>query len=217
MIGDVEERWAVTSHRVIHRGHVVALDEDDLTSPTGEGLRREFIVHPGSVAILAMDDQERIAVVRQYRHALCMRLVEPPAGLLDMRGEAPLDAAKRELAEEAGLAADDWRVLADFCSSPGISDEVARIYLARQLHVVARPDGFEAHGEEVDMGLTWLPVDDVLDAVRAGRVNNASLVLGVTTYCFARADGIIDRLRPGDAPWPMRQRVADLKRERDHV
>ena len=215
MVADQAESWRLTAHRVIHRGHIVALEEDDLESLNGEALRREFCCHPGSVAILAVDEQERVAVVRQYRHPVQMRLVEPPAGLLDVAGELPLAAAKRELAEEAGLAAADWRVLADFCSSPGISDEVARIFLARQLSPVPRPDGYAAHGEEVDMGLTWLPIDQLLDAVRAGAVNNIALVLGVTTYCLARADCSIDGLRPGDAPWLMHQRVAQLKSERD--
>jgi len=214
MMIDQAESWHRGDHRVLYRAHVVALEEDDVTSPSGELLRREFCSHPGSVAVLALDDQARVAVVHQYRHPVQTRLVELPAGLLDVPGEAPLAGAQRELAEEAGLAADDWAVLADFCSSPGISDEVTRIYLARRLHQRARPDGFDVQGEEVDMGLAWVPLDDLLDVVRAGAVCNTALVLGVTTLRLAMADGVVDALRPGDTPWPMHDRVQQLKTER---
>ena len=211
---DQAESWPRRSHRVKYRGIVVTLAEDELTSPAGEPLTREFIDHPGSVAILALDEQGRIAVVHQYRHPLQMRMVEPPAGLLDVPGEAPLAAAKRELAEEAGLGASDWRVLVDFCSSPGISDEVARIFLARGLGPVPRPAGFKAHAEEADMGLSWLPLADGLAAVRAGQVHNVALVLGLNALGLARAEGRLDQLPPGDAPWPIYERVCDSRNER---
>jgi len=211
MSSDREEVWPRLAHRVIHRGHVVGLEEDVIVSPSGEHLTREMISHPGSVAVLAMSDDRRIAVVRQYRHPVEMRLVEPPAGLLDVAGEPPLTAAQRELAEEAGLQAADWRVLVDFCSSPGITDEVGRIYLARDLTAVPRPPGFQLHGEEVDMGLAWVSLDDPLAGVRAGVLHNVSLVLGVQTLSLALRDGAVDALRPGDAPWPMRDRVMALK------
>jgi len=200
MIDQVED-WTRVASRVIHRGKIVTLREDDVTSPSGEVLTRELIAHQGSVAVLAVDAGDRVAVVHQYRAAFGMRLVELPAGLLDVAGEPPLAAAQRELAEEAGLAADDWRVLVDFCPSPGISDEIARIYLARGLSPVPRPAGFALHGEEVDMGLTWLPLGDVLASIRAGQVHNGALVLGVTAYALALADATIDLLPPGDAPW----------------
>jgi len=210
-MNDQGEDWARPSRRVIHRGHIVTFEEHQLVTPSGEVVTREFISHPGSVAVIALDAGNRIAVVHQYRAPIAMRLVEPPAGLLDQPGEAPLVAAQRELAEEAGLAADDWRVLVDYCPSPGISNEVARIYLARDLHQAPRPDGFAAHGEEVDMGLTWLPLADALAMVRAGEAHNGALVLGVTTLALALADGTVTHLAQGDAPWALLQRVQDLK------
>jgi len=208
---DEPEAWPCLDRRLIHTGRVVTFEEQRLKTPSGEVVTREMIRHPGSVAILALDVDDRVAVVHQYRAPLRMRLVEPPAGLLDVGGEPPLAAAQRELAEEAGLAASDWRVLADYCPSPGISDEVARIFLARGLTPVARPAGFTAHGEEVDMGLTWLPLADAAARVRDGTVHNGALVLGVSALCLARADGVVDELRPGDAPWPMRERTSDAR------
>jgi len=207
---DVPEDWRRLDRLVIHRGHIVTFQEERIETPSGEVVKREIIDHPGSVAVIALDDEDRIAVVHQYRAPLEMRLVEPPAGLLDMRGEAPLAAAKRELAEEAGLEAADWRVLVDYCPSPGISDEVARMFLARGLTKVPRPDGFTARGEEVDMGLSWLPLTEALAGVRAGLLHNGALVLGVTSLCLARADGSVEGLRPGDAPWTQYERVHQL-------
>jgi len=213
MIDEVED-WPLDSWRVIHHGHIATFAEEVVISPSGESLRREMLLHPGSVAVLALNDANRIAVVHQFRAAVGMRLVEPPAGLLDVAGEAPLAAAKRELAEEAGLAAADWRVLVDYCPSPGISDEVARIFLARRLSPTPRPDGFAAHGEEADMGLTWLHIDDALAQVRAGQLHNGALVLGVIALSLARLEGTVDDLPPGDAPWPQRERVSNLKNQR---
>jgi len=213
MIDQVED-WACAGFRVIHLGHIATFAEEDIVSPSGEPLRREMLLHPGSVAVLALNDTNRVAVVHQYRAPFGMRLVEPPAGLLDVAGEAPLAAAKRELAEEAGLAAEDWRVLVDYCPSPGISDEVARLFLARRLSAVPRPDGFAAHGEEVDMGLTWLHIEDALAQVRAGQLHNGALVLGITALCLAMRDGTVDGLPPGDAPWPVFERVQNLKTTR---
>jgi len=210
-VADVAERWPVSRHARLARGAVAAFDEDVVSTPDGQRLTRQYLRHPGSVAVIALDADDRVAVVHQYRHAVTMRLVEPPAGLLDQPGEEPWDAARRELAEEAGLAADDWRVLADFCSSPGISQEVCRIYLARGLHQVGRPDGFVAAGEETDMGLSWVALDDILEAVRAGQVDNVALAFGCTSLALARGTDALDTLRPGDAPWP----AWDNKRRQD--
>ncbi|NYK32443.1 NUDIX domain-containing protein, partial [Salmonella enterica subsp. enterica serovar Typhimurium] len=90
-------------------------------------INRQYMSHPGAVGIIALDDQDRVAVVRQYRHPVRMVLVEPPAGLLDVEGEDFLAAAQRELAEEAMLSADDWRVLVDIVTTPGGCQESLRI------------------------------------------------------------------------------------------
>ena len=97
----------------------------------GQPIVREYVDHPGAVAVLALDEHDRAFLIRQYRHPVRTREWEIPAGLLDVAGEDPFVAAQRELAEEGDLAASEWAVLADFVTSPGGSDEAIRIYLAR--------------------------------------------------------------------------------------
>jgi ADP-ribose pyrophosphatase len=165
----------------------------------GETLTREFIDHTGAVAVIAMDDEERVLLIKQYRHPVRRREWEPPAGLLDEDGESPLDAAKRELSEEVDLEADDWHVLADYVTTPGGNNEAIRVYLARGV----RPTGstFAREGEEADMESQWFALDDVVDAVLASRVQNPSLVVGALAAQASRARGW-STLRAADAPWP---------------
>ena len=94
---------------------------------------REYVDHTGAVAVLACDEQDRVLLIKQYRHPIGLRDWEIPAGLLDIRDETPLACAQRELAEEADLAADRWHLLTEFFSSPGGSNEAIRVYLARGL------------------------------------------------------------------------------------
>ncbi|QCV88662.1 NUDIX hydrolase [Acidipropionibacterium jensenii] len=207
---DHDETWRVDSHEVLATGRVCDFVNDTITTPTGEQVARQYITHPGAVGIIALDDQDRVAVVRQYRQPVEMILVEPPAGLLDVAGENYLHAAQRELAEEAQLAASDWRILVDIFTSPGGSQESLRIFLARGLRPAPRPDGFVLEGEEATMSHDWEPLDDLVDAVFAGNCQSPTLVTGVTALVTARDRGVIDRLRPADAPWPVRERPGGL-------
>lgn len=215
-LADQPESWQLTAHAVKATGRVQDFVEDVIISPSGEQIIRQYAAHPGAVGIIALDDRNRIAVVHQYRHPVAMRLVEPPAGILDVDDEDPLDAAKRELAEEAELAAADWRVLVDLFTSPGGLAETLRIYLARELSAAPRPAGFEAEGEEVDMGLHWISLDEAVELVYAGRAQNPTMVSGVLALAHAMATDSLDRLRPADASWPARQlraqRLADYER-----
>src|SRR6185436_15410404 len=131
----------------IYRGKVMALRADEVVMPGGGTARREIIEHPGAVAIAALDPDDRIMMIHQYRHALGRRLWELPAGLLDVAGEDPLDTARRELHEEAGLEAASWTHLTTAYSSPGISAELAHYFLARDLTEVGRGDFEPAHEE----------------------------------------------------------------------
>jgi 8-oxo-dGDP phosphatase len=205
-LSDSPEQWPVAQGEDLAAGAITTYRRDDVLMPTGEVRSREYLRHTGAVAVLALDEQDNVLIVRQYRHPVQRRLVELPAGLHDKRGEgeSPLEAARRELWEETDLRAADWRVLADFYNSAGSSDEASRVYLARGLS----KDGGESHAredEEADMEQRWVAFEDLLGAVLAGEVGTASIVVGVLALATARArPGGLDTLRPADAPWPAR-------------
>lgn len=197
--------WPVTGERVLGAGAFTALVQDDITAPDGSTLQREYLRHPGAVGVIALDDRGRVALVRQYRHAVRHRLIEPPAGLLDVDGEAYVLAAQRELAEEVGLRAETWQVLVDLFTTPGIIGESLRIFLARDLHPTHAPDGFVKEGEEAEMELSWAPLADLVEAVLAGDLHNPTTVSGVLAAWAAQLAGDdFASLRPADAPWPAR-------------
>lgn len=199
--------WPVISSTELASGHITTYLQDQLMTPDGSRVTREYLSHPGAVGILALDDQQRVALVRQYRHPVRHRLVEPPAGLLDVQGEDYLGAAQRELAEEVGLAAADWRVLVDVFTSPGMASETLRIFLARDLSSASAPEGFLREGEEADMDAVWAPLDDVVDAVLAGHLQNPNVVAGALAAWVALSRGGFDALRSPDASWPAREAI----------
>ncbi len=188
----------VDSSEVVFDGFVWDVRRESFTYG-GSTLRRDFVDHPGAVAVFAMDDDDRVLLIKQYRHPVRRREWEPPAGLLDMEAESPLDAAKRELAEEVDLEADDWAVLSDYLTTPGGNNEAIRIYLARGVRATAST--FEREGEEADMESRWVPLDEIVDAVLASRVQNPSLVIGALAAQVSRSRGW-STLRPADDPWP---------------
>jgi 8-oxo-dGDP phosphatase len=180
---------------ILYVGNIFALRADEVRMPHGNVARREVVEHYGAVAVLAMDDDDNIVMVYQYRHPIGRRLWELPAGLLDAGGEPPHVTAARELEEEAGLRARTWRVLVDLDSTPGFSDESVRVYLATDLDEVGRPD---AHDEEADLELRRLPLDEAVRMVLAGEIANSTAVGGILA---AHHVGDVNSLRPVDAPW----------------
>ncbi len=138
---------------------------------------REFQQHPGAVAVLAEDAEGRVLLIQQYRHPIGYRDWELPAGLLDIDGEDPLEAAKRELAEETDLQATEWSPLCQFFSSPGGSSEVITVYRASGLSPALR--AFERTGEEAGIEVRWEPFDRVVAAVLDGRLRNSILAIAV--------------------------------------
>lgn len=188
----------VVASEVVFAGKIWDVRRDEFAY-NGSTIVREYLDHPGAVAILALDEHDRVLLIKQYRHPVRSREWELPAGLLDEAGESALDGAKRELAEETDVAAADWAVLGEFSTSPGGSDEVIRIYLARGL--TAMPDAFDRTDEEADMEIRWVPLDDCVDAVLARRIQNPSLVIGVLAAQASRNRGW-SSLGPADAPWP---------------
>lgn len=187
---DVPESWPVVATRDIHRdGWVVALRADDITLPQGgEPFERLVVEHPGAAIAFAVDDEERALVMTQYRHAVRQRIVQLPAGLIDAEGEDPLDVAQRELREEAEYAATDWRPLASYLVSPGITDERYHIYLARGLSQASRGD-FELEHEELEITTAWVPVGELLDAVFDGRLSDGALTAAVLAYDVRKRRG----------------------------
>lgn len=172
----------------------------------GDGrMTREFVEHTGAVAVLALDDDDRAMLIKQYRHPVSRREWELPAGLRDEAGEPPLDTAKRELAEEVDLEASEWHVLSDFFTSPGGSDEALRVYLARGLSATASV--FERYDEEAQIEKRWVALDDIVDAVLDRTVANSILAIAVLAAAASRARGW-STLGAADADWPSIPRAA---------
>ncbi len=142
-----------------------------------EDLTREFMDHPGAAAIVALDEEGRVLLIQQYRHPIRARDWELPAGLLDVPGEEPLEAARRELAEEADLEAEHWEPLVAYHPTPGGCDEIIHIFLATGLRQT--PVAHAREAEEADMRLEWVSLSDAADAVLDGRLRNGALGIGV--------------------------------------
>jgi 8-oxo-dGDP phosphatase len=192
--------FGVASTKDIYEGRVMALRSDEVEMPGGRTAVREILEHPGAVAIAALDPDDRLMMIHQYRHPVGRRLWELPAGLLDVAGEDPLEAARRELTEEAGLEATDWSVLIDVVPSPGFSDEAVRVYLARGLTEVGRPESGD--DEEADLTTRWVTLSVAVRMVLAGTIVNAITVAAVlAAHAVA---GTPSPGRPADAPWPDR-------------
>jgi 8-oxo-dGDP phosphatase len=201
-VSDAPSPRRLLSTKKVYEGRIWDVVSDSFQlSETGESLTRDYIDHPGAVAVLPMNDAGEVLLIRQYRHPVGMDLWEIPAGLLDVEGEDFVAGAARELAEEADLAAAQWNVLADFFNSPGSSSEAIRIYLARGLTEVPHHERHERTDEEAEIEFHWIAVDDAVAAVLAGRLHNPSAVVGILAVAAARADGFAG-LRPSDAPWP---------------
>ncbi len=202
-IKDTPEEWEIRSTETPFVGNKTSVRTDEVVMPGGAVVRRDYQVHPGSVAVLALDDEDQVLLIKQYRHPVRHKLWEIPAGLLDVPGENPLHAAQRELYEEAHVKAEDWRVLTDVYTTAGGCDEAVRIFLARGLSE-AEGQRFEVEDEEADMEHARVPVEDLVRAVLAGDVHNNCLVVGVLSLAAARAAAALDTLRPAEAPWPAR-------------
>ncbi|KUN84372.1 ADP-ribose pyrophosphatase [Streptomyces bungoensis] len=202
-IKDTPAEWEIRATETPFTGNKTSVRTDDVVMPDGSVVRRDYQVHPGSVAVLALDEEDRVLLINQYRHPVRHKLWEIPAGLLDVPGENPLHAAQRELYEEAHVKAEDWRVLTDVYTTPGGCDEAVRIFLARDLSA-AEGERFAAEHEETDMEYARVPVDELVRRVLAGDVHNNCLVVGVLSLVAARGGDGLDALRPADAPWPAR-------------
>ncbi len=202
LVDEVDPR-PVLRREVLMRGRIIDVVRDEVDLGDAGMVSREYVEHPGAVAIVALDEQERVLLLRQYRHPVRSFLWEVPAGLLDVEGEPAVVAAARELGEEADLTAESWSVLTDYSTTPGSSDEAVRVFLARGLGAVADADRHVRTGEEAGMELRWVPLDEAVARVLDGSLHNPSAVVGVLAAAASRAGGWAS-LRPADAPWPSR-------------
>ncbi|GGM63451.1 NUDIX hydrolase [Thermopolyspora flexuosa] len=197
---DVPESWEVVASKDRFQARVISVRTDSVTMPEGEPAERDYVLHPGSVAVVALDDAGRVLLLRQYRHPVRRLLWEIPAGLRDVAGESLLDNARRELAEEAGYRAATWHTLVDLFTSPGMANERMRIFLARDVEPI--PDGEFAHErrhEEIDMPVVWVPLEEAVAKALSGKIHNSQAVAGILAAYAASAGGFAD-LRPADAP-----------------
>ncbi|HZN71445.1 MAG TPA: NUDIX hydrolase [Micromonosporaceae bacterium] len=197
---------AVAGYRVLSRterfaGPVFSVVTDEVAMSDGRVADRDYIVHIGAVGVVAVDEADRVVLVRQYRHPLRRVLWELPAGLVDVHGEPMVAAAARELAEEADLVAGRYDLLADVNTSPGCSNELVRLFLARDLSAV--PDGgrYERTHEEAELTAHRIPLDEAVDMVLSAQITNAVCQVGVLSTARVRDNGWAG-LRPLDSPLP---------------
>jgi ADP-ribose pyrophosphatase len=172
---------AALSSSLIHKGMVWDLVSDTFDF-NGEKLTREYVKHTGAVAVLTINDNNELLLMKQYRRPVGSFLMEFPAGLLDVPGEAKIDCAKRELAEEANLAASSWEELISFHATPGGNSETITIFVAKGLSN-AKSD-YVTSGEEKDMPQTWVPIQEALESVLHSDIKSPTAVVGIMAYAL---------------------------------
>jgi ADP-ribose pyrophosphatase len=198
-VTEPRHEFTVVSTRDIYVGRILALRMDEVAMPGGGTAKREVVEHLGAVAVVALDDDGNVVLIHQYRHPFGTRIWELPAGLIDHAGEDPVEAAKRELVEEVGLAAEEWSVLVDTAASPGFTDEVVRVYLATGLSIVDRQ---MLGDEEADLVSQRVPLAEAVRMVLAGEIINSAAVGGVLAAHAVRSG--VGEPRAKDAEWQHR-------------
>ena len=200
MLRDQPQDVEILHSEVTYVGRVWAIIKDRFKLGDEE-ITRDYLQHMGAVAVVAVDDHDRVLTVSQYRHPVGARMVEIPAGLLDDFQEDPVQAAARELLEESGYSAQSYEILVDVCTTPGSSSEAIRIYLARGL-VQSDWSSAELHGEEREITLEWVPLEDAVTSILAGEWQSPTAVAGILAYAARGTRS----LRAPDSAWPMRDR-----------
>lgn len=195
---DAAESWPVVASERLLKNWLISVRSDTVRLPDDHHAERTVVTHPGAVAVLALDDAQRVLMIRQYRHPVGRQLWEIPAGLRDADGESPLQTAERELLEETGYRATQWHTLVDYFSSPGYSTERLRIFLARGLEQ-AQDSGYEREHEEKFIVADWVPLAEAAGLVLAGKLHSGPAVAGVLAASAASSRGFAG-LRPAAAP-----------------
>jgi ADP-ribose pyrophosphatase len=178
-LSDTEQLWPVSKTESKYETPYVSLSIDTIVDPHGEEHARAVVRPNGAVGVLAIDADDRLLMVEQYRHPVGRRMLEIPAGTLDVEGESALDAAIRELAEEADVVAAEWEPLLDLFATPGYSTEHWQVFRASGLSAVPTAERTIRVAEEADMSQWWLPFDQAVDAVLAGRFTDSMTVSAI--------------------------------------
>jgi ADP-ribose pyrophosphatase len=185
----MSHEYAVLSRRVLVEGKIFSVYSDEVAMPGNGAVERTYVHHVGAVGVLAIDEEDRVVLVRQYRHSLGRFLLELPAGLRDVAGEQPQETAVRELAEETDLAARTWSPLVSVHSSPGVSDELVQIFLAKDLVPVPEADRHVRFHEEAEMTVHRYPLSVAVDMIHRGEITNAAAVVGILAYHAGLGNG----------------------------
>jgi 8-oxo-dGTP pyrophosphatase MutT (NUDIX family) len=184
---DVDQSWPVARSETIYDSPYISLRSDTIVDPAGDEHVRAVVRPHGAVAVVALDDDDRLLLVEQYRHATGRRLLELPAGTLDVEGEGAMDAARRELAEEADVVGASWTPLLQLAMTPGHSSERIQVFLTTGLSAVADADRTTREAEEADMAQWWMPFADAVDAVLEGRISDAKTVAAILAVQVSRS------------------------------
>lgn len=185
---DSPHSWVVASTAERYSSPFLSVRTDVIVDPAGEHHQRVVVQPRGAVAVLALDEESRVLLVEQYRHPVGARLLELPAGTLDVEGESALAAAQRELIEEGDVSAATWEDVFVLSSTPGYSTERWQIYRATDLAPVPVEERAERHAEEADLEQWWMPLDDAVRAIFEGRISNALAVAAIMSEVVRRSE-----------------------------
>lgn len=179
--------WPVAATTLRYESAFLNVRTDAIVDPTGEVHERVVVQPRGAVAILALDEDSRVLLIEQYRHPVGARLLELPAGTLDVEGESALAAAQRELIEEGDVSATTWEEILELSSTPGYSTERWQLYRATGLSPVPHDERAERHAEEADLEQWWMPLDEAVQAIFDGRISNALAIAGILSEVVRRS------------------------------
>jgi 8-oxo-dGTP pyrophosphatase MutT (NUDIX family) len=197
-IKDAAESWPVVAADEQLSNWLITVRTDKVRMPDNHYAERTVVTHLGAVAVVALDDAQRVLMIKQYRHPVGHQLWEIPAGLRDTDGESLLRTAQRELFEETGYRAREWHTLIDYFSSPGYSTERLRIFLARGLDL-ADDDRYQRKDEEKFIVSDWVPLHEAVRLALAGNLHSGPAIAGVLAG-YAASSGGFSELRPASAP-----------------